>query len=137
MEIDRTVGFADWPQTEVVGPADQHPIEPFHHCPRILPDFVAPGLVADSSTDTLYPILGWYRAQIDSTPPHRVAASERLSRPAEFHHRPLAEPSVKLSPHSAPIKQTRQSFRSANVQRDPRIPSQAVEGTDSLGFCGA
>src|SRR5271169_4705534 len=27
MEIDRIVGFADWPQTEVVGPADHHPIE--------------------------------------------------------------------------------------------------------------
>jgi hypothetical protein len=30
----------------------------------------------------------------------------RVSRPAEFHHRPLAEPSVRLSPHSAPIRQT-------------------------------
>src|SRR5258707_4455655 len=29
----------------------------------------------------------------------------RLSRPAESHHRPLAEPSVRLSPHSAPIRQ--------------------------------
>ena len=63
-------------------------------------------------------------------------ADVRLSRPAEFHHRPLAEPNVKLSPHSAPIKQTRQSYRFANVQRDPRIPSQAVEETDSLGLCG-
>ena len=33
-------------------------------------------------------------------------ADMRLSRPAEFHHRPLAEPSVRLSPHSAPIRQT-------------------------------
>ena len=60
----------------------------------------------------------------------------RLSRPAEFHHRPLAEPNVKLSLHSAPIKQTRQSSRFASVQRDPRTPSQAVEETDSLGLCG-
>src|ERR1035438_899605 len=58
-----------------------------------------------------------------------------LSRPAEFHHRPLAEPSVKLSPDSAPIKQTRQSSRSASVQRVRHIPSQVVVGTDSLGFC--
>src|ERR1035438_6433164 len=28
----------------------------------------------------------------------------RVSRPVELHHRPLAEPSVKLSPHSAPIR---------------------------------
>ena len=27
-----------------------------------------------------------------------------VSRPVELHHRPLAEPSVKLSPHSAPIR---------------------------------
>src|SRR6266478_7041698 len=41
---------------------------------------------------------------------HSVAsllrANVRVSRPAEFHHRPLAEPSVRLSPHSAPIRQT-------------------------------
>src|SRR6266446_5445228 len=53
------------------------------------------------------------------------------SRPAELHRQPLTEPSVKLSPHSAPIRQTHQSSRSANVQRYPRIPSPAVLGTDS------
>src|ERR1700720_3787521 len=41
MHIDRTVGFADWPQTEVVGPTDHHPIEPVHDGLRILPDFEA------------------------------------------------------------------------------------------------
>ena len=35
---------------------------------------------------------------------------KRVSRPAEFHHRPLAEPSVRLSPHSAPIRQTCRSY---------------------------
>src|SRR5882762_3189700 len=34
----------------------------------------------------------------------------RVSRPAELHHRPLAEPSVRLSPHSAPIRQTCRSY---------------------------
>ena len=57
MEIDRTVGFADWPQTEVVGPADHHPIEPSHDRLRILPDLVTPGLVADRATDALYSFL--------------------------------------------------------------------------------
>ena len=66
MHIDRTVGFADWPQTEVVGPADQHPIEPVHDCLRILPDFVTPGFVADRSTDALHSFLRGYRAEIDS-----------------------------------------------------------------------
>jgi hypothetical protein len=44
MYIDRTIGLADWPQTEVVGPADHHPIELFHDCLRILPGCVSPGL---------------------------------------------------------------------------------------------
>src|SRR5215467_5001119 len=47
---------------------------------------------------------------------------ERLSRPMEFHRRPLAEPSVRLSPHSAPIKQTRRPYRFANGRRDPTAP---------------
>src|ERR1700730_8978642 len=48
--------------------------------------------------------LGWVIAPVvtDSL----ISREERLSRPAEFHHRPLAEPSVRLSPHSAPIGQT-------------------------------
>jgi hypothetical protein len=55
---------------------------------------------ADSSFEPppewLWPLIG------DSL----ISREERLSRPAEFHHRPLAEPSVRLSPHSAPIRQT-------------------------------
>src|ERR1700730_10584567 len=58
------------------------------------------------------------------------------SRPAEVHRHPLTDLSVSLSPHSAPIRQTHQPSRSANVQRYPRIPSPAVVGTDSLGSCG-
>jgi hypothetical protein len=39
-----------------------------------------------------------------------LPADVRVSRPAEFHHQPLAEPSVRLSPHSAPIRQTCRSY---------------------------
>jgi len=62
MHINRTVGFADWPQTEVVGPTDHHPIETFHDCLRILPDGVSSGLVADRATDGVHSIRrieGW------------------------------------------------------------------------------
>jgi hypothetical protein len=38
------------------------------------------------------------------------ASLPRVSRPAEFRHRPLAEPSVRLSPHSAPIRQACRSY---------------------------
>src|ERR1035438_3071724 len=39
-------------------------------------------------------------------------AASRVSRPVELHRRPLAEPSMRLSPHSAPIRQTCRSYRS-------------------------
>src|SRR6266481_3601640 len=54
------------------------------------------------------------------TPLH-VSLQHTVSRPAEFHHRPLAEPSVRLSPHSAPIRQTFRPYRSASVQRGSRF----------------
>src|SRR3989442_12086331 len=57
-----------------------------------------------------------------------VSLQHTVSRPAEFHHRPLAEPSVRLSPHSAPIRQTFRSYRSPSVQRgspSPPPPSPA------------
>ena len=43
-----------------------------------------------------------------------------VSRPAGVHRRPLAERCVRLSPHTAPIRQTRRSFRCASVRRDQR-----------------
>src|SRR5713101_6235227 len=92
MYIDRTIGLADWPQTEVVGPADHQPIEPFHDCLRIPPDCVSPGLVADSSTDALHPFRGWYRAQIDSAPPHR----ERVSQKVKLLFRQITDPRLAL-----------------------------------------
>ena len=57
------------------------------------------------------------------------------SSPGESHPEALAEPSVRLSPHSAPIRQTRQSSRVASGRRDPRIPSQAVVENGSLELC--
>jgi hypothetical protein len=57
---------------------------------------------------------GWQNAHHKRTARHapqfRSARWEpRVSRPAGFHHRPLAEPDMNLSAHPAPIKQTRQS----------------------------
>jgi hypothetical protein len=44
----------------------------------------------------------------------------QVSRPAGLHRQPLVEPSVTLSRHWAPIRQTRRSFRCASVRRDQR-----------------
>lgn len=57
------------------------------------------------------------------------------SSPGELRSEALAEPSVRLSPHSAPIRQTNQPFRFSNVRRCLQIPTQAVARTGSLGFC--
>ena len=53
-----------------------------------------------------------------------------VSRPGEFHPQPLAEPSVRLSPHSAPIRQTCRPKRSASERRGPHFPLPSVVRTD-------
>ena len=77
---------------------------------------------------------------------HSCFQDHRVSRPAEFHHRPLVEPDVNLSAHPAPIKQTRQSnglsiarievllFPVASVMRplDPTPSLQPRYGPSSL-----
>src|SRR3984893_9870720 len=60
-------------------------------------------------------------------------AVERVSRPTELHRQPLAEPSMRLSPHSAPIRQTCRSFRSASARRVLRCPLRCFGESDSRG----
>src|SRR6185437_7282005 len=52
---------------------------------------------------------------------------ERVSRPAGFHHGPLAEPSVRLSPHSAPIRQTCRSYRAPMYEKIRVFPGKPFE----------
>jgi hypothetical protein len=62
-------------------------------------------------------------------------SSTWLSRPMELHYRPLTEPSVRLLPHSAPIRQTlhasrsscSQLFRSCNRLTRPLCSSPITE----------
>src|SRR4051794_10164300 len=55
----------------------------------------------------------------------------RASRPAGSHRQPLSEPSVRLSPHWAPIRQTCRSYQFASARRDSRDPEPAVAETGS------
>src|SRR5829696_8657495 len=55
----------------------------------------------------------------------------RASRPTGSHRQPLSEPSVRLSPHWAPIRQTCQSYQSASARRDSRDLVPAVAETGS------
>src|SRR6266498_3838922 len=94
--MEPSVCWADTSETEVVGPADHHPIEPSHDRLRILPDCVTPGLVADRSTDALYSFLRGYRAEIDSAPPHRVAPPERIPQKVKLLFRQITDPRLIL-----------------------------------------
>src|SRR6516165_6998624 len=128
------VGFTDWTEAEVVSPPNHHAVERAHHRLLIQQDFVPSGLAADRSTDADHSLLRRYGAQIGPSRFWRVAAPERMSRPGESHPGPLAEPSVKLSPHSAPIRQTRRPYRFANGRREPTVPYRAVQRTGPPGF---
>jgi len=67
-----------------------------------------------------------------------LPADVRVSRPAEFHHQPLAEPSVRLSPHSAPIRQTCRSYGLSVARIEvllfPVASVRSPRGFGRLGF---
>src|SRR5215210_1167383 len=98
------VGFADRTEAEVVGPTNHHAIEAVYHRCLIQQGFVPSGFTTDRLTNAGHPLLRRNSAPIGPPRLWRIATSKRLSRPMGFHHRPLAEASVKLSPHSAPVR---------------------------------
>jgi len=54
------------------------------------------------------------------------------SRPAEPPRQSLAERYVNLSTHTAPIRQTRLSFRNASEQTESDFPRQSLRDIDQL-----
>src|ERR1039458_2831685 len=80
---------------------------------------------------------GWanHRTRATTLTECRACKSRRMSRPTELHRQPLAEPSVRLSPHSAPIRRTYRPSRFASERRDPRAPWPAVAETGWPGSC--
>ncbi len=67
--------------------------------------------------------------------PARALSAGWASRPAGSHRQPLSEPSVKLSLHSAPIRQTCRSCQSPSARRGSRVPGKAAAERDSPGPC--
>src|SRR5580693_2106352 len=99
--------------------------------------FVAYGheLLLDLSKLGTHSLADWLPPEHEARAAPTGRAIMRVSRPAGFHRRPLAEPSVRLSPHSAPIRQTCRSYRAANVRKDSRFPGQAFRESDPRGSC--
>ena len=80
----RSVGFADRPQTEVVGPTIDLPVERCYHRCRILLGLTPAGHLADRLTQTLHSLLGWSRAQIGPPRLRRVASTKRIPEKIEL-----------------------------------------------------
>src|SRR5215471_4651164 len=60
-----------------------------------------------------------------------------VSRPEELHLRPLAELCMRLSPHTAPIRQTCRPYLSASAQRDAGSSPRWTRGRDSPVSCAS
>src|SRR5438876_530149 len=92
---------------------------------RILPDCVAPGLVADSSTDALHPFLRRYRAQKDSALPHRVAPPERIPQKVKLLFRQITDPRLTLVHRQLQLRHHHphrgQSLLSSNSTADDEV----------------
>ena len=58
-----------------------------------------------------------------------------VTRPAELHRQPLAEPSVRLSPHWAPVKPTRRSCRDASARRGQGVFVPAFQQSRRRELC--
>ena len=100
--------------------AIQDPLKPrTNNRYRFVPPLVE--LLADRGQSCTHTLLGRQPHDLELSFSVRPATM-RMSRPGESHPEPLAEPSVKLSPHSAPIRQTRRPYRFANGRRDPTVP---------------
>jgi hypothetical protein len=64
-----------------------------------------------------------------------VVASARVSRPAEFHHQPLSERCMRLSLHTAPIRRTCRSCRSASERIGSLGPEPTAVESGWRGVC--
>src|SRR5205814_3622295 len=78
-----SVGLADRPQTEVVGPPVDLPVERCYQRCRILLGLTPAGHLADRLTQTLHSFLGRSRAPIGPPRLRRVASTKRISKKIE------------------------------------------------------
>jgi hypothetical protein len=69
---------------------------------------------------------------VRASTPLGSAARSRVIRPAELHHRPLAEPSVRLSPHSAPIRQTCRAAKVIRLRSERPLSSWNIPPFDRV-----
>ena len=106
--------YLRWPNPRSLGSRTKS----FHTCQGLGPRRV--GQVLAMTPPSILPSV------LSTTSAPRIFKLSRASRPAESHRRPLSEPSVKLSPHWAPIRRTSRSYRVSSVRRSPGTPQPAA-----------
>ncbi len=92
MFLHDSVGWADRPQTEVVGPAIQPLVERCYQRCRILLGVTPSGHLSDRLTNTLYSLLGRSGAPIGTPRLWRAASTKRIPEKIELFFRQATDP---------------------------------------------
>ena len=90
--LHRSVGWADRPQTEVVSPTMNLPVERCYQCCCILLGSTPAGHLADRLTQTLHSFLGRSGAPIGPPRLWRVASTKRIPEKIELLFRQSTDP---------------------------------------------
>ena len=92
MLLHGSVGLADRPQTEVVRPTINLPVERFYQRFRILLGLTPSGHLADRLTQTLHSLLGGSGTPIGPPRLRRVASTKRIPEKIELFFRQATDP---------------------------------------------
>src|SRR5215472_3141485 len=96
MFLDRTVGLADWTQTEVVCPTDQLPVEVPYYGLGVPRGVSTSGHLTNLRTDALHPFLRRDSPHIGPPRLRRIAATKRIPQKVELLFRQTADPRLLL-----------------------------------------
>src|SRR5260370_33526574 len=96
VSFNSSIGFADWPEIEVVSPSNHHVVEFRYHGLSIQQSFILSGLHANRLTDALHPFLLGSRAQIGPTRLRRGTSAKRVPEKYKLLFRQLADPLLAL-----------------------------------------
>src|SRR5579864_25288 len=96
MTIHGSVGFADWPKTEVVGPSAHRAVELRYHHFLVHLELVPPGHLTNRLADADHPLLRRDRAKVRTSCFRRVATTKRVSQKIELFFRQSTDPRLRL-----------------------------------------
>src|SRR6266581_6904895 len=96
MAFHGSVGFADWPETEVVRPPDHRTVELLYHPSLVQQDLIPSGHLANRLADAHHPLLRRNRPQVGTPRLRRIASTKRVSQKVELLFRQFADPRLRF-----------------------------------------